>query len=185
MRAGIQPQSGIIISGSSGRIGDAVIRRLDGRFTDVVGFDRKAPRRPPPGGGYIPVEITSEESVWDGLRTIRERHGTHVASVIHLAAYYDFFGKPSSKYDEITVQGTGRLLRGLRELNFQVEQFIGGRTEGRPLGWYRENDLEPPADLEKQAGKSEAEAAPLPPKRPAASQIDSAMRRQPSGWRTS
>jgi len=39
----------IIVSGSNGRIGDAVMRRLAGRFTDVVGFDRKAPRPPPPG----------------------------------------------------------------------------------------------------------------------------------------
>jgi hypothetical protein len=30
------------------------------------------------------------------LGVIREHHGSHVASVIHLAAYYDFFGEPSS-----------------------------------------------------------------------------------------
>jgi len=118
----------IIVSGSNGRIGDAVMRRLAGRFTDVVGFDRKAPRPPPPGCVYIPVEITSDDSVRDGLRTLRDHHGTHVASVIHLAAYYDFFGEPSPKYEEITVQGTGRLLRGLGELGFQVEQFVFSST---------------------------------------------------------
>ena len=123
------PEHGIIIvTGSNGRIGEAVMRRLAGRFTDVVGFDRKAPKPPPPGCVYIPVEITSEESVREGLRTIREHHGAHVASVIHLAAYYDFFGKPSTRYEEITIQGTGRLLRGLRELDFQVEQFIFSST---------------------------------------------------------
>jgi nucleoside-diphosphate-sugar epimerase len=77
---------------------------------------------------YIHARFTSEESVREGLRTIREHHGAHVASVIHLAAYYDFFGKPSTKYEEITVQGTGRMLRGLRELDFQVEQFIFSST---------------------------------------------------------
>jgi nucleoside-diphosphate-sugar epimerase len=51
-----------------------------------------------------------------------------VASVIHLAAYYDFFGAPSSKYDEITVQGTGRLLRELRGQGFDVEQFAFSST---------------------------------------------------------
>ncbi|MFO7544621.1 MAG: vitamin K epoxide reductase family protein [Trueperaceae bacterium] len=123
------PEHGIIIvTGSNGRIGDAVMRRLAGRFADVVGFDRKAPKPPPPGCVYIPVEITSEESTREGLRTVREHHGAHVASVIHLAAYYDFFGKPSTKYEEVTVQGTGRLLRGLRELDFQVEQFIFSST---------------------------------------------------------
>lgn len=104
------------------------MRRLTGRFSDVVGFDRKAPKPPPPGCTYIPVEITSEESVREGLGVVREHHGAHVASVIHLAAYYDFFGAPSTKYDEITVRGTGRLLRGLRDAGLQVEQFVFSST---------------------------------------------------------
>jgi nucleoside-diphosphate-sugar epimerase len=125
----MRPDRGIIIvTGSNGRIGDAVMRRFAGRFQDVVGFDRKAPTPPPPDCVYVTVEITSDEGVRDGLRTIREHHGAHVASVIHLAAYYDFFGKPSPKYEEITVQGTGRLLRELRAQNFQVEQFVFSST---------------------------------------------------------
>ena len=122
-------ESGIIlVTGANGRIGDAVMRRHVGRFEEVVGIDRKAPGPPPPGCVYVPVEITSDESVRDGLRTIREHHGAHIASVIHLAAYYDFFGKPSPKYEEITVQGTGRLLRELRGQDFQVEQFVFSST---------------------------------------------------------
>ncbi len=123
------PDNGIVVvTGSNGRIGDAVMRRFAGRFESVVGFDRKAPAPPPPGCVYIPVEITSDDSVRQGLRTIREHHGAHVASIVHLAAYYDFFGQPSTKYDEITVRGTGRLLRGLRELDFQVEQLLFSST---------------------------------------------------------
>jgi nucleoside-diphosphate-sugar epimerase len=118
----------IIVSGSNGRIGDAVMRRHVGRFQDIVGFDRKAAQPAPEGCVYVSVDMTSDESVRDGLRTIREHHGAHVASVIHLAAYYDFFGKPSPNYEEITVRGTGRLLRGLRELDFQVEQFVFSST---------------------------------------------------------
>jgi nucleoside-diphosphate-sugar epimerase/uncharacterized membrane protein len=125
----VKPDHGIIIvTGSNGRIGDAVMRRLAGRFQDVVGFDRKAPKPPPPGCVYIAVDITSDDSVRDGLRTIRDHHGAHVASVIHLAAYYDFFGKPSPQYEDITVRGTGRLLRGLRDLGFRVEQFVFSST---------------------------------------------------------
>ena len=125
----MKPERGIIIvSGSNGRIGDAVMRRFAGRYEDVVGFDRKAPQPAPPGCVYVSVDITSDESVRDGLRTIRDHHGTHVASVIHLAAHYDFFGKPSPNYEEITVRGTGRLLRGLRELGFRVEQFVFSST---------------------------------------------------------
>ena len=118
----------ILVTGSNGRIGDAVMRRFAGRFSDVVGFDRKAPNPPPPGCTYIPVEITSDDSVREGLRVVREHHGPRVASVIHLAAYYDFFGGPSEKYDEITVRGTGRLLRGLREAGLRVEQFVFSST---------------------------------------------------------
>lgn len=118
----------IIVTGSNGRIGDAVMRRLAGRLGDVVGFDRKAPSPPPPHCVYVPVDITSDQSVRDGLRAIHDHHGAHVASVVHLAAYYDFFGKPSTKYEEITVNGTRRILRGLHEFEFDVEQFIFSST---------------------------------------------------------
>jgi nucleoside-diphosphate-sugar epimerase len=104
------------------------MRRFAGRFDDVIGFDRKAPSPPPPDCTAVPVDITSDKSVREGLRVIHEHHGAHVASVIHLAAYYDFFGEPSPKYDEVTVRGTGRLLRGLRELDFRVEQFVFSST---------------------------------------------------------
>lgn len=122
-------QTGIIIvTGSNGSIGQAVMRRFIGRFEDIVGFDRKAPAPPPPGCTAVPVDITSDESVREGLCIIHDHHGAQVASVIHLAAYYDFFGEPSPKYEEITVKGTGRLLRGLRELGFKVEQFVFSST---------------------------------------------------------
>lgn len=118
----------IIVSGSNGRIGDAVLRRFAGRFGAVVGFDRKAPKEPPPGCVAVAVEITSDESVRAGLAMIREHHGERVISVIHLAAYYDFLGEPSPKYDEITVRGTARLLRGLREAGLHAEQFVFSST---------------------------------------------------------
>lgn len=118
----------VLVTGSSGRIGSAVMRRFAGRFGEVVGFDREAPKSIPPGCTYIPVEITSDESVREGLRVLREHHGSNIVSVIHLAAYYDFFGEPSEKYDEITVKGTGRLLKGLREHDFKVEQFVFSST---------------------------------------------------------
>ena len=123
------PDSGIVVvTGSNGRIGDAVMRRFAERFESIVGFDRQAPGPPPPGCVYMPVEMTSDDSARQGLRTIREHRGAHVPSVVHLAAYYDFFGEPSTRYDEITVNGTGRLLRGLRELDFRVEQFLFSST---------------------------------------------------------
>jgi nucleoside-diphosphate-sugar epimerase len=125
------PEAGngiVLVTGASGRIGSAIMRRFAGRFGEVVGFDREAPKAMPPGCTYIPVEITSDESVKEGLRLLREHHGSNIVSVIHLAAYYDFFGEPSEKYDEITVKGTGRLLKGLREQDFKVEQFVFSST---------------------------------------------------------
>jgi nucleoside-diphosphate-sugar epimerase len=117
----------VLITGSNGHIGTAVMKRLTGRFSDVVGFDHNAPSPPPPGCTHIPVDITSDDSVREGLRILREHHGTQIAAVVHLAAYYDFLGKPSPKYDQITVEGTRRLLLGLRE-GFEVEQFIFSST---------------------------------------------------------
>lgn len=129
MTQALQAENGfVLVTGSNGEIGQAVMRRFAGRFGHVVGFDRKAPAPPPPGCTYMPVEITSDESVHEALRILKEHHGTRIASVIHLAAYYDFFGAPSPKYDEITVKGTERLLRGLREGGFQVEQFVFSST---------------------------------------------------------
>lgn len=52
-----------LITGASGRIGDAVMQRLTGRFSDVVGFDRKALTPQPPDCVYIPVDIASDDSV--------------------------------------------------------------------------------------------------------------------------
>lgn len=117
----------VLITGSNGRIGTALMKRLRERFDNVVGFDLSAPEPPPPECVRIAVDIASSESVLDGLHMLREHHGQRIAAVVHLAAYYDFAGKPSTKYDEITVEGTRRLLRGLRD-GFQVEQFIFSST---------------------------------------------------------
>lgn len=117
----------ILITGANGRIGTAVMRELRKTYTNVVGFDTSAEQNPPEGCTRIPVDITSDHSVAEGLRVLLAHHGSRVASVIHLAAYYDFLGKPSPKYDEITVNGTRRLLQGLRA-GFKVQQFIFSST---------------------------------------------------------
>ena len=99
------------------------MKRLRERFDNVVGFDLSAPQPPPHECVRIAVDISSDDSVRDGMCMLREHHGTKIAAVVHLAACYNFDGQPSAKYDEITVNGTRRLLRGLHE-NFEVEQFI-------------------------------------------------------------
>ncbi|MDQ2765366.1 MAG: NAD-dependent epimerase/dehydratase family protein [Pseudomonadota bacterium] len=117
----------ILVTGSNGRIGSAVMKRLTGKYGQVIGFDLKAPAPPPPECVRIAVDISSDESVKEGLKMLRAHHGSKIAAVIHLAAYYDFLGEANPKYDEITVKGTGRLLRGLQD-GFEVEQFIFSST---------------------------------------------------------
>lgn len=118
----------VLVTGSTGRIGEAVMRRFGPRTEDVVGFDRKAPDPPPPDCTYIPMDVTSNESVHEGLQTVLDHHGREIASVIHLAAYYSFSGDDDPKYDEVTVEGTRRLLRGLRTGPLEVEQFVFSST---------------------------------------------------------
>ncbi|MGH2356163.1 MAG: NAD-dependent epimerase/dehydratase family protein [Chloroflexota bacterium] len=115
----------VVVTGSSGLIGSEVVRRLAGRF-DVVGFDRAGPPYPPPAADCVTVDLTSDESVQGALRDVREQHGQRIASVVHLAAYYDFSGEPSPLYEQVTVRGTERLLRGLE--GFQVGQFAFSST---------------------------------------------------------
>jgi nucleoside-diphosphate-sugar epimerase len=119
----------ILVTGTSGRIGYPVAKRLaeeQQQSFNVIGFDRKAPSHPPPSAECLYVDLTNEESTRRGLQAIRDLHGDRIASVIHLAAYYDFSGVPSPLYDKVTVGGTRRLLRLLQE--FKVEQFIFSST---------------------------------------------------------
>lgn len=50
--------------------------------------------------------MESDESVQTALKRVRYAYGERIASVIHLAAYYDFSGEPSPKYESVTVRGT-------------------------------------------------------------------------------
>jgi nucleoside-diphosphate-sugar epimerase len=118
----------ILVTGTSGRIGYAIAKRLaeEQQSFNVIGFDRKAPSHPLPGAKCVYVDLTNEESTLRGLQAISDLHGDCIASVIHLAAYYDFSGASSPLYDKVTLGGTRRLLRLLQDFN--VEQFIFAST---------------------------------------------------------
>jgi nucleoside-diphosphate-sugar epimerase len=114
----------ILVTGSAGLIGTKVVQALSSDHK-VIGIDLKAPKQRA-GADFVECDLTRDESVASALKTIRERHGDRLASIIHLAAYYDFTGEPSEMYERLTEQGTLRLLR---ELNaFQVEQFVFSST---------------------------------------------------------
>jgi nucleoside-diphosphate-sugar epimerase len=118
----------ILVTGTSGRIGYAIAKRLAEKQQsfNVIGFDLKAPSHPLTSTECLYVDLTDEESTRRGLQAIRDLHGDRIASVIHLAAYYDFSGASSPLYDKVTVGGTRRLLRLLQD--FTVEQFMFSST---------------------------------------------------------
>jgi nucleoside-diphosphate-sugar epimerase len=115
----------IIITGSCGRIGSALCKRL-GKKYKIVGFELLKALYASDNEELVPVDLGSDESVAQAFTHIKNFYGNRIASVIHLAAYYSFNQKESPLYDKITVQGTRRLLEALQK--FEVEQFIFSST---------------------------------------------------------
>jgi len=115
----------VVITGSSGLIGTALVEALCGDFR-VAGLDLNPPEASVPGFGWTECDMTDHASVERALGSVREQFGDRIASVFHLAAYYDFSGEPSPLYHELTVEGTRRLLRELQ--GFRVQQFAFSST---------------------------------------------------------
>lgn len=112
----------VLITGAAGDIGTALADALADDYT-VVGLDR------PGTAGSIPligVDLSSSESVVRALEEFRERFGSRIASVIHLAAYFDFTGEDNPLYEEVNVGGTRALLAALQL--FEVEQLVYSGT---------------------------------------------------------
>ncbi len=111
----------VIVSGSSGLIGTALINELAKNY-QIVGLDNVGYPFPPPEAECICIDITSDESMERAFSRIRYAYGNRIASVVHLAAYYSFSTESSPLYEKITVKGTERLLRFLQD--FEVGQFL-------------------------------------------------------------
>ena len=115
----------VLVTGSTGLIGTAIINALSPDY-QIIGLDLRRPAEVASGTDFVTCDLTKDRSVSMALRTIRQRYGPEIASVIHLAAYYDFSGEPSPMYETLTVQGTSRLLKALAA--FRVEQFVFSST---------------------------------------------------------
>ncbi|WKL40458.1 NAD-dependent epimerase/dehydratase family protein (plasmid) [Sinorhizobium meliloti] len=85
-------QPTVLITGSSGFLGQAIAHRLRDRYR-VIGLDLSPPKGESETEETIKLDITSDESVREAIETAGKRSGGRLASVIHLAAYYDTTGK--------------------------------------------------------------------------------------------
>jgi len=112
----------VLITGVAGDIGSALVAALSHDYA-VAGMDLKGKSA---DCDLFPVDLTSADSVTLALRDFRDACGGRIASVIHLAAYFDFTGEDNPLYDEVNVEGTRNLLRGLQD--FEVEQFVYSGT---------------------------------------------------------
>jgi len=125
----------VLVTGLGGRIGAAIREAMGADYT-LVGFELRCAE----GDEHcIETDITSAEALERSCAELRRRYGSRIASVIHLAAFYDFSGRDDPKYDEVNVRGTQRLLQALQ--GFAVEQFVYASTmlvhapgaPGRPI----------------------------------------------------
>ena len=113
----------VIVTGASGFVGNAVIekaRRCSTTWSASTGRCRRIHRQPPSASASTSRPIAS---VAAALERVRTAHGETIASVVHLAAYFDETGEPDPRYESVTVEGTRPPARR-RSKAFDVEQFV-------------------------------------------------------------
>jgi nucleoside-diphosphate-sugar epimerase len=112
----------VLITGAAGNLGRSLGAALQ-RDYRIVGIDLSAKGADFP---IIEIDFTSDAAVELAFRKFREAFGSAIASVIHLAAYFDFTGEDNPLYRTVNVEGTRRLLGALQ--GFEVEQFVYSST---------------------------------------------------------
>lgn len=112
----------VFITGAAGNIGRSLAAALADAYT-IIGLDKPGEKADFP---LLEIDLTKEESIAAAFARLRKEHGSRIASVIHLIAYFDFSGEDNPLYETVNVEGTRRLLRALQE--FEVEQFIYSGT---------------------------------------------------------
>ncbi len=115
----------VIVTGSSGLLGRPVCIRLAELGYEVYGFDRVGWPEPPKDHDHvrdIECDVTDSISVRAAMAKVRQLTGGKLASVVHMAAYYDFSGEDSDLYEKVTINGTDRLLNELED--FEFDQFV-------------------------------------------------------------
>lgn len=160
----------ILMTGGSGLIGNYLINRLADEFRLVI-FDLNPPAADHQNVTFIKADLTDDESTAAALEQLQSDFGSQLTSILHLAAYYDFSGEPSPLYQDLTVEGTRRLLRQLRKKQFHAEQFVFSSSllvmRSKPDGQVDETDetigsWDYPASKLKAEQVIQEEAPPIP-----------------------
>ena len=115
----------VVITGANGRLGKSIIKRFADNFT-IISLDNEKPEEVDLEN-YFQMDITDDKTVENCLDKIKEKFGNVIDSIIHLVAYYSFGDQDWTKYQEITIDGTKRLILSLKK-KFQVRQFIFSST---------------------------------------------------------
>ncbi len=113
----------VLITGAAGNLGRSLAQALGDQYR-IVGLDQTE------GEGLdYPVheiDLSDDDSVRETLAQVAADTGKRLAGVLHLVAYFDSSGKDNPLYQRVNVEGTRRLVRGLRE--FEVERFVYAST---------------------------------------------------------
>ena len=117
-----KPKPIVLITGAAGNIGTSLAVALE-RGYRVVGLDRPDSKADFP---LVHADLGDHMSVERAIADFRGRFGDRIASVVHLAAYFDFTGEENPLYTRINVEGTRRLLAALQGI--EVEQFVYSGT---------------------------------------------------------
>lgn len=112
----------VLITGAGGNLGRALATALGAAYR-IVGLDLVASNEPFP---IFAADMSDAKSVTRALAQIAVGYGKRIASVIHLAAYFDFSGEEDPRYETVNVAGTRNLLHALQA--FEVEQFLYAST---------------------------------------------------------
>lgn len=73
----------ILVTGSSGLIGSALIDRIP-EGSSIVGFDRDGPPYPPVKAECVCIDLTSDKNISRAMERVRYAYGNRIASFIHL-----------------------------------------------------------------------------------------------------